>query len=199
MERNMFMTISDLKSGFGDYAKDIKLNLGSVLSEEGAPDLKLNQIYGIALASAFATKNLAVVSAVTSEVSATLSEAEKNAAKAASTVMAMNNIYYRFSHLVSDKEYSKLPAKLRMNVIGSPGIDKVDFELYSLAVSAINGCGMCMDAHVHEVTKAGVSRIGVQSSIRIASVIHAAAQAVFIESLSAHENTSTIAAGSQAA
>jgi alkyl hydroperoxide reductase subunit D len=92
----------------------------------------------------------------------------------------MNNVYYRFVHLVSDKEYGKLPAKLRMNVIGSPGIAKVDFELYALAVSAINGCGMCMDAHVHEVAKAGVSRVGVQSAIRIAAVVNATAQALSI-------------------
>ena len=92
----------------------------------------------------------------------------------------MNNIYYRFVHLVGDEEYKKMPAKLRMNVIGSPGIPKVDFELYSLAVSAINGCGMCIEAHNHEVLKAGVSKLGVQSAIRIAAVINAAAQGIAI-------------------
>jgi len=86
---------------------------------------------------------------------------------------------------MEDKDYSKLPAKLRMNVIGSPGIPKVDFELYSLAVSSINGCGMCMEAHVHEVTKGGVSKTGVQSAVRIASVINAAAQALAIDPLAA--------------
>jgi alkyl hydroperoxide reductase subunit D len=153
--------------------------------------LTLKQIYSIALASAYATKTPAVVQAVHEEASATLSEAEIQATKAAATIMAMNNVYYRFSHLVSDKEFSKMPAKLRMNVIGAPGIEKADFELMSLAVSAINGCGMCMDAHVHEVTKAGVSKLGVQSCIRIASVINAAAQAHFVYEL---EQGSTISA-----
>lgn len=176
------MSIENLKSTFGDYAKDIKLNLGSVLSEEGAPDLTLTQIQSIALASAYSTRQAELVAAVEQD-SASLSEAARNAAKAAATIMAMNNVYYRFSHLVSDKEYSKMPAKLRMNVIGSPGIEKVDFELMSLAVSAINGCGMCMDAHVHEVIKAGVSKQGVQSAIRIASVINAAAQAASLAQL----------------
>ena len=173
------MSVEQLKDGLADYAKDIRLNLGTVLTPEGAPDLTQQQIYGIALSSAYATKNAAVVEAITAEVSATLSAEEINAAKAAATIMGMNNIYYRFVHLVGG-EYGKLPAKLRMNVIGSPGIAKVDFELYSLAVSAINGCGMCMEAHVHEVVKAGVPALGVQSAIRIAAVIHAAAQAVFI-------------------
>ena len=179
------MTIEQLKDALGDYAKDIRLNLGSVLSVEGAPDLSINQIYGIALSCAYSTRNSVIIDAVKSEVSATLSEAELLAAKSAATIMAMNNVYYRFTHLMEDKDYSKLPAKLRMNVIGSPGIAKVDFELYSLAVSSINGCGMCMEAHVHEVTKAGVSKTGVQSTVRIASVINAAAQALAIDPLAA--------------
>ena len=182
------MSIQQLKSQFGDHAKDIKLNLGSVLSEEGAPDLTQNQIYGIALASAYATKNATVAKALINEVSGQLPEPERLAAKAAATIMAMNNIYYRFCHMVSDKEYAKLPAKLRMNVIGAPGIEKVDFELYCLAVSAINGCGMCVDAHVHEVTKAGISKHGVQSCIRIAAVINATAQALSIEEMTASAN-----------
>jgi alkyl hydroperoxide reductase subunit D len=179
-----FMSLQELKSQLGEYAKDIKLNLGSVLTEEGSPDLKQNQIYGIALASAYATKNAAIVSAVLHEASA-LTPEEIHAAKAAATIMAMNNIYYRFNHLVSDKEFSKMSAKLRMNVIGSPGIAKGDFEMMSLAVSTINGCGMCMDAHVHEVVKAGVSKTGVQSAVRIAAVINAAAQAEIIGNIEA--------------
>lgn len=173
------MSLDALKETLGDYAKDIKLNISTVLTPEGAPDLTANQIAGTALASAFATKNPAVVAAITHEISTVLSEAEVAAAKSAATIMGMNNVYYRFVHLVGG-EYGKLPAKLRMNVIGSPGIAKVDFELYSLAVSAINGCGMCMEAHVHEVTKGGISALGVQSAIRIAAVVSALAQAQFV-------------------
>lgn len=171
------MTLEALKDSLGDFSKDIKLNIGSILSPEGAPDLTQNQIYGIALASAYATKDKPIIEALKAEAAGTLSESELNAAKASSTIMGMNNIYYRFVHLVQDKEYGKMPARLRMNVIASPGIAKVDFELYSLAVSAINGCGMCMEAHVTEVIKAGVSRLGVQSVIRIAAVVNALAQA----------------------
>lgn len=168
--------IESLKDALGDHAKDIRLNLGTVLTPEGAPDLNQNQIFGIALASAYATRNPEVIAAIKGEASGTLSPEELNAAKAAATVMAMNNVYYRFVHLVHDEELSKLPAKLRMNVIGNPGIAKVDFELYSLAVSAINGCGMCMEAHVHEVIKGGVTKLGAQSAIRIAATLNASAQ-----------------------
>lgn len=175
------MSLQDLRAAMPDYAKDIKLNLGRVLSEDGAPGLSQGQINGIALASAYASKQPKVIAAITAEVSGSLSAEEIQAAKAAATVMGMNNVYYRFTHLVSDKEYSRMPAQLRMNIIGNPGVPKVDFELMSLAVSAITGCGMCIDAHVHEVTQAGISREGVQSTIRIASVVNAAAQALIIE------------------
>lgn len=168
--------VESLKDALGDHAKDIRLNLGTVLTPEGAPDLNQNQILGIALASAYATRNPEVIAAIKGEAASVLSAEELNAAKAAATVMAMNNVYYRFVHLVHDEEISKLPAKLRMNVIGNPGIAKVDFELYSLAVSAINGCGMCMEAHVHEVVKGGVTKLGAQSAIRIAATLNAAAQ-----------------------
>lgn len=175
------MSIQNLRDSLGDHAKDIRLNLGKVMEEEGAPGLSLVQIQAVALASAYATKHLQVIEAVTKEVSDSLGASGVNAAKAAATIMGMNNVYYRFVHLVSDKEYGKMPANLRMNIIANPGVEKVDFELMSLAVSAINGCGMCMDAHVHEVIKAGISKQGVQSAIRIAAVINAAAQGLVIQ------------------
>ncbi len=87
----------------------------------------------------------------------------------------MNNIYYRFLHLVEDGEYSTMPARLRMNIIGNPGIDKLDFELLSLAVSAVNGCGMCITSHEKKLREGGISREQIQSAVRIASVIHAVA------------------------
>ena len=174
------MSVQELRNGLGEYAKDIKLNLGNVLSEEGAAGLSQSQIHQIALGSAYATKNPVIINAIKAEVGATLSEVEVNAVKAAATIMAMNNIYYRFIHLTSDKDFGTMPANLRMNVMANPGIPKVDFELISLAISAIEGCGMCIDSHVREVVKHGVSKQGVQSSIRIAATINAAHQAVVI-------------------
>jgi alkyl hydroperoxide reductase subunit D len=85
----------------------------------------------------------------------------------------MNNIYYRFVHLVSDKEYGKIPANLRMTIIGNSGVDKQDFELWALAVSAINGCGMCLDSHEQILVKHGMTRAVIQNAVRIASTIHA--------------------------
>jgi alkyl hydroperoxide reductase subunit D len=169
------MSIEQLKNQVPDFAKDIKLNLSMVLSVEGAPDLSQKQLLGVALASAYATKNAVVITALMTEINDQLADDEILAAKSAAAIMAMNNIYYRFTHLVGDKAYATMPAKLRMNVIANPGVSKVDFELNCLAVSAINGCGMCIDAHAHELMKAGLSKLAVQSVVRIAAVVSAAA------------------------
>ncbi len=174
------MSISQLKDSLKEYAKDIKLNLSSVLTEEGSLGLTQRQIDGIALASAYATKNPSLITALQSEYDGKLSAEEIEAAKAAATIMGMNNIYYRFSHMTKDEEYRKMRANLRMNVIAQPGIDKLDFELMALAVSVINGCDMCINAHINAVTKAGISKEGVQSTARIASVLHAVSQALVI-------------------
>ncbi|MGE0171300.1 MAG: carboxymuconolactone decarboxylase family protein [Oligoflexales bacterium] len=174
------MTIQTLRDNLGDYAKDIRINLSSVLSEEGAPGLKREQIVGIALASAYWTRDPRIIDAISTEAALTLVPKAIEAAKGAATIMAMNNVYYRSMHLNDDPELSKLPAKLRMSIIGNPGVEKVDFELYCLGVSALAGCGACISAHAKEVKKANISNEGVQSAIRIAAVINATSQALVI-------------------
>ena len=172
------MDVTNLKNSLPEHAKDLKLNLSAVLSPEGAPGLSPQQIAGIALASAVAARSPALLAEIEAQAAGTLDAAHVGAARAAAAIMGMNNIYYRFVHLVGNDEYAKLPAKLRMNVSGSPGIDKTDFELYSLAVSAINGCGACVAAHERIVRKAAVSAEAVQSAVRIAAVIHGVAVAL---------------------
>lgn len=169
------MSLDDIKGSLPDYAKDLRLNLDSVLSESGAPGLNPKQIAIIALASAIASRHEPLTAAIAARFAATLSEAEANAARAAAAIMAMNNVYYRFTHLVGDPEYATLRAGLRMNVMANPGAEKVDFELASLAVSAINGCGMCMESHEKTLKKHGVAAQAVQSAARIAAVLHAVA------------------------
>jgi alkyl hydroperoxide reductase subunit D len=174
------MSIDSIKNELPDYAKDIKLNLVTILNETGSPDLSAKQIYSIALASACATRNVDLMIALTNHAEEQLSAAEIQAAKAAATIMAMNNIYYRYTHVMTDQSYSHMPAKLRMNILANPGADKITFELSCLAVSALNGCGMCMNAHTALLEKNGVSKLGIQSAVRIASVINATALAMEI-------------------
>ena len=165
------MSIEALKERLPDYAKDIKLNLGSLAAD---PTLTSQQRAGTFVASALASRNAEVTRAIIGEFGAQLSGEALAAAKAAASIMAMNNIYYRFVHLVGG-DYERLPARLRMNVIGKPGVEKVDFELWSLAVSAVNGCGMCLTSHEKVVREGGLSQEQVQTAVRIASVVHAVA------------------------
>ena len=175
------MSLDMLKDLVKDYGKDIRINLENVLTTDGAPGLSETQIFGTFLASAYATKNEKFKSLAEDIVRGKISSEEVEGVKAAATIMAMNNVYYRYMHLLEGQDdLKKLPAKLRMTIIGKPGIDKINFELYSLAVSAVEGCGMCINAHVHEIQKAGIENLGIQSVIRIASVANAAGQALII-------------------
>ena len=164
-----------LRDRIPDYARDLRLNLSSVLTTQGAPGLSEPQLWMTALASAIASRNAELARAVEAAATEKLEPVQVEAARAAAAIMGMNNVYYRFLHLVEDDEYAKLPARLRMNVIGSPGIDKADFELMSLAVSAVNGCGKCVASHERILRQHELGREAVQSAVRIASVIHAVA------------------------
>ena len=172
------MSIDALRDLIPAYGKDISLNLGSLASETVLND---QQKWGCFVASAHAIGVAPVVKAIEAQAAAALSPEALNAAKAASAIMGMNNIYYRSLHLIGNPEYRTLPAKLRMNVIANPGVDKVDFELWSLAVSAINGCGMCLDAHEAELKKHGVPTANIQAALRIAAVVNAASRVVAAE------------------
>ena len=183
-------TLDSIRDALPDYARDLKLNLANVLSVPGAPGLTERQIWSVALATAAASRNPAFTAALESLAAAYLDRAHRDAAHAAAAIMGMNNVYYRFTHLVEDPEYATLPARLRMNVIGNPGIAKADFELLSLAVSAINGCGACVAAHERQVRQQGLGREAVQSAVRIAATVHAVARVL--------ENTPSALNGSEA-
>ena len=171
------MTLEDIRDSLPDYARDLKLNLGTVLTPAGAPGLSERHIWAVALSSAAASRNPAFTREIETLARAHLDAAHVQAAHAAAAIMGMNNVYYRFLHLVEDEEYKQLPARLRMNVIGNPGIDKFDFELLSLAVSVINGCGTCVIAHERQLRQHGMGREAIQSAVRIAATVHAVARA----------------------
>lgn len=169
------MSIDVLKSMIPDYAKDIKLNLSSLANDE---TLSVSQLWGSMLASALASGQGEVTRQIASVASEHLSAKEMDAVKSAAAIMAMNNMYYRFVHITNLSDFKSMPAKLRMNVIGNPGVDKADFELWSLAVSVVNGCGMCIDAHASTLMEHGVTKEQVQTASRIAAVIHAVARVI---------------------
>ncbi|WP_419827451.1 carboxymuconolactone decarboxylase family protein [Sphingomonas sp.] len=166
------MSLKAFAEALPDYAKDLRLNMGSLLNDQSLGDQRK---YGLILACAHGTAYKPMVEAAEAECEGKLSPEAANAARAAAAVMAMNNVYYRFVHLVSNPDYGTMPAKLRMNVIGNPGIDKADFELFSLAVSAMNGCGMCIDSHEKVLKSHGVGTDVVQAGARVGAIVKAVA------------------------
>ena len=166
------MSLKEFADTLPDFAKDLRLNIGSLLGDQMLGD---SRKYGLILACAHGTGYRPIVAAAEAEVEGKIDEAYANAARAAAAMMAMNNVYYRFVHLASNPVYGTLPAKLRMNVLGNPGIDKADFELFSLAVSAQNGCGSCIDSHERILVQHGVKAETIQAAARIAAVMKAVA------------------------
>ena len=171
------MSIENLRSALPEYAKDQKLNLGSLTR---STELSEQQLWGALLASAAATRNAKVIAEIAEEAKEHLSEEAVEAAYGAATVMAMNNVAYRAKGWLGD-DYANVKFGLRMNIISKPGVEKADFELWSLAVSAINGCEHCAVAHANTVREEGVTKEQVWEAVKVAGVVQAVAQAITIE------------------
>ena len=166
------MSLEQIADSIPSFAKDLKLNLSSVLAQA---ELTPQQTWGTAVATALASRNSALYRAIVAEAEKHLAPQALEAAKSAGAIMGMNNIYYRFQHLAENEKYSTIPARLRMNVIRTHGTDPLDFELWSTAVSAVNGCGKCIVAHEKVLLEKGVAAETIVASVRIASVIHGVA------------------------
>ncbi|RUO80922.1 alkyl hydroperoxide reductase [Idiomarina tyrosinivorans] len=168
------MSIANFKQQLGDHGKDTKLNLSSLFGNIETSGLSQQQFYGTALALAYSLNHQQLIDTVEAEAADQIDDNVKGAAKLAATLMAMNNVYYRFVHLASDKQFATMPAGLRMNGMANPGVAKTDFEMFSLAVSALNGCGLCIDSHVKTLQQHDVSAQAIQSLIKLAAVLNAA-------------------------
>ena len=165
------MSLDPIIDTLPEYAKDLKLNYSSLVRNN--TELTPQQLWGTVAAAAIATRNPGLTAAAFAEAAKHMTPTALEAAKGAAAIMGMNNIYYRFHHLSSNEKYATMPARLRMNVLRTHGSDAVDFELWSLAVSAITGCGKCVDAHEKVVREKGASEELILAVVRVASVIHA--------------------------
>jgi lipoyl-dependent peroxiredoxin subunit D len=168
-------SLDALRAEIPNAAKDIRLNLGSVLEQSS---LSIEQRWGVAAAAAITARQPHLRAAILAEARAKAGDAVVEDAIAAASLMAMNNVYYRFRHLIGKQSYSDKPARLRMTRIATPATNKLDFELVCLAVSAINGCETCMKAHERVVLDGGLDEDKVHDAVRIAAVVAAAAVAL---------------------
>ncbi|MEZ5054727.1 MAG: carboxymuconolactone decarboxylase family protein [Chitinophagales bacterium] len=170
-------TLQALSVADSKYLRDLKLNVKAVLTSE---HLSLKETHLLALA--IATNNNKEIlangfAAKAKEHGAT--DAEIADAQACASLLAANNVLYRFRHFVEKETYNNAPARLRMNIMMNPVLGKEFFELVSLAVSAVNGCEMCVKSHEQSVLAAGSNENRVWDSIRIASVITSLGKVVY--------------------
>jgi alkyl hydroperoxide reductase subunit D len=162
-----------IKDRLPDFARDARLNLGVILA---AGALEPRVAWGTAVAAAAAARNPLLLFAVRAAAGPHLDAAHERAALAAASLMAMNNVYYRFRHFMGDgSPYHALPARLRMQGLANHGIDSRTFELWCLAVSAQNGCEQCVTSHERVVREKGGTAEQVHDAVRIAAVIQAVA------------------------
>ena len=166
------MAMEDLIGSLPAYAKDLKLNYSSLVKQN--TELTPQQLWGTVVAAAIATRNPELTAAAIAEAAAAgLSADAIDAVKAASAIMGMNNIYYRFHHLTTNEKYATLPARLRMNALRGHKVDHVDFELWCLVVSAVNACEKCVDSHERVLRDKGATEELINAAIRVTAVVHA--------------------------
>lgn len=177
-------SLETLRASLPDFAKDSRLNLQGVL--DGASVLTSGQRWGVAVASAASARQPSLLAAVIAAARQAAGDDVVDDGLSAASLMAMNNVFYRFRHMVGKTAYAQRPARLRMNGLAQPKTSRTDFELFSLAASAINGCEMCVQAHERVVVEAGLSEDHVLDAVRVASVIHAVA--VSLDAAGACEN-----------
>ncbi|HWA21957.1 MAG TPA: carboxymuconolactone decarboxylase family protein [Caulobacterales bacterium] len=164
------MSITALANALPPYAEDLKINLERISEESVLSD---QQKWGCFLACAFASGVPALAQAIRDETDGRLAAEARWGAKAAAAMMGMNTVYYGAINLISNHSYRSAPANLSMNALTKPPVDKIDFELWAFAVSAMSNCGACLNSHEAELHKRGVTLDRVQSAVRIAAIINA--------------------------
>lgn len=168
--------IDKLRESFPDAARDIKINLQNVL-QPGT--LSLEQTWGVAIACAWAARNRQLTDALVADAKAKgVPDAVLEDAKAAAIMMGMNNVYYRFRHVIGKESYEQKPARLRMLRLKQVATNQLDFELFSAAVSSVNFCEACLKSHEAVVLEGGLTEDHVHDAIRIAATVNAAAVAL---------------------
>ncbi|KGP63121.1 alkyl hydroperoxide reductase [Legionella norrlandica] len=162
--------LESIKENIPEIAKDIRLNLGKILDFAQSDGLNEQQILGSALAVSYSLGDKALIAEFKELIQ---DEQLVHAAQLAASLMAMTNVYYRFVHLTENQEVEHVPAGLRMQGMMNPGVNRVTFEILSLAVSALNGCGSCISSHARQLQEHGISATSIARIGRISAVIHA--------------------------
>jgi alkyl hydroperoxide reductase subunit D len=173
--RNSSLTL--LEKGESRYIRDLKVNFNSTLTSEHLSQKEIGLI-GISIAANNLNTILSDFYTAFSE-SAGASAEEIAEAVACASLLSSNNVFYRFRHYTQKEKYTQIPARIRMQIMVKPVTGKEFFELLSLAVSAVNGCEMCVNAHEDSLIKLGTSEERIFDAVRIASLVTATGKIIF--------------------
>ncbi len=166
-----------LEKGESRYLRDLKLNFTSTLTSE---HLSAKECALLGLSTAINNNNALLTDFFTryaEEQGAT--PAETGEASGCASLLASNNIFYRFRHFTQKEKYTQIPARIRMQLMMKPATGKEFFELMSLAISAVNGCELCVNAHEDSLIKMGTTEERVFDAVRIASLVTATGKIIF--------------------
>lgn len=166
-----------LEEGKSRYVTDLKLNFKNSLQSEFLSGKEI-ALLGVALA---ANANNGVLRRFFRDMAATegANEAEIAEAVACASLLSANNVFYRFRHFVNKEKYNEIPARIKMNIMARPVTGKEFFELISLAVSAVNGCEMCVKSHENSLIELGTKEERIFEAVRLAAVITSATKIIF--------------------
>lgn len=166
-----------LEKGESRYLRDLKLNLASTLTSE---HLSTKECALIGLSTAINNSNSLLThffACYAEEQGATA--AETGEAAGCASLLASNNVFYRFRHFTQKEKYGQIPARIRMQLMMKPVTGKEFFELMSLAISAVNGCEMCVNAHEDSLIKLGTAEERIFDAVRLASLVTSAGKVIF--------------------
>ena len=174
--------LKTLKANIPDYASDIRENIDNLISDENKI-LTPKQVFGSALAAAYAAKEKSAINDIKSEAKFHLSKSEMDAVKTATSITTMNNIYRNFVQATNDSKYDELPVQLTTANADNHTIDKIDFEIFALATCIINTCPKSINLRINRLTDYGLSKEQIQMIAKIVSTVGAAAQLLAIEEI----------------
>jgi len=166
-----------LEQGESRYLRDFKLNFTSTLTSQ---HLSKKECALLGLSVAANNNNTPLINYYTRYAAEQEATAEEIAeAVACASLLASNNVLYRFRHFTQKEKYTQIPARIRMQIMAKPVTGKEFFELISLAVSAVNGCELCVNAHEDSLIKLGATEERIFDAIRIASLVTATGKVIF--------------------
>lgn len=173
--RNVSLTL--LEKGESRYVRDLKLNFSSTLT---SAHLSEKECALLGLATAVNNNNIPLVNFYTDYAQKNGATAEETAeAAGCASLLASNNIFYRFRHFTQKEKYTQIPARIRMQLMMKPVTGKEFFELMSLTISAVNGCEMCVNAHEDSLIKLGTTEERIFDAVRIGSLVTSFGKIVF--------------------